>query len=214
MRTLLLVRHAFAGSNRDALASCTAPGEGLTAEGREQALALRDALAAEPIDLGVATGFARTQETLDIVLDGREVPRLLVPELGEIHFGEYDGGPLETYRAWAAAEAPTTLAPGGESRATAAARFARGLRILLDRPEETILAVAHALVVRYALDATEGLEPAARMAPVEHAAPHRLSADGVQAAARILEEWSRAPRFRDPPTEGRAGARAGRPRTG
>jgi probable phosphoglycerate mutase len=202
MEALLLVRHALAGSNRDGLASCLPPGEGLTPEGREQALALGASLAGRDLDLAVSTGFARTVETLELALGERPVPRLVVPELGEIRFGSYDGGPLDEYRAWAASEPPDTQAPGGgESRAEAAARFAAGLRRLLERPERTTLVVAHALVVRYVLDASGGLVPAARMTPVEHARAYPLGAGAVRRAARILEAWSRAPRFRDPSPE-------------
>jgi probable phosphoglycerate mutase len=208
VRELLLARHGFAGSNRDLVASSLLPGEGLTTEGREQVRALRDALAGEPIDLGVSTGFARTDETLAVALENRNVPWIVVPELGEIRFGEYDGGLLETYRTWAAAELPSADAPGGgESRAAAAIRFARGLGVLLERPEEAILAVAHALAVRYVLDAAEGLVPAARMAPIGHAVAHRLTVTDAEAAATLLEEWGRDPVFRsDPSAEGRARA--------
>lgn len=198
MERALLVRHALAGSNRDGLASGTAPGEGLTEEGRAQALALRDALADAPLDLGVATGFARTQETLELALGDREIPRVVVPALAEIRFGHYDGGPLERYRGWAASELPSTLAPGGgESRASAAARFAAGARELLARPERRLLVVAHALVVRYLLDAADGLVPAARIAPVAHATPYELSRADLERAAMVLEEWCRAPAFRE-----------------
>ena len=202
MRQALLVRHAAAGSNRDGLASGTAPGEGLTEEGRAQALALRDALADVALDLGVATDFARTQETLELALGDRDVPRAVIPSLNEIRFGSYDGGPLDVYRGWAADELPSTLAPGGgESRASAAARFASGARELLARPEEDLLVVAHALVIRYLVDAAAGLVPAARMAPVEHATPYELSDVDLGRAATLLEEWSRAPIFRNPPFE-------------
>ena len=71
----------------------------------------------------------RTQETLELALAGRAIPRIVVPELNEIHFGRYDGGPLDDYRAWAWSEPPDVRAPGnGESRADGAARYARGLR--------------------------------------------------------------------------------------
>lgn len=206
MERVVLVRHALAGSNRDGLCSYAAPGDGLTPEGREQAARLRDVLAAEPFDLGVATELRRTQETLELALDGRVVPTLIVPELNEIHFGSFDGGLLERYREWAGTEHPATSAPGGgESRASAAARFARGLRLVLARPERVALLVGHALVVRYVLDAAAGLVPAARMTPVEHAVPYRLGAREVEAAARLLEEWSAAPRFRHPSAGGPAG---------
>ena len=206
MKTVFLARHALAGSNRDGLAACTAPGEGLTPEGAEQARRLGKLLANEPLALGVATEHRRTQETLELALDGRDVPSIVVSELNEIHFGSYDGGLLLDYRAWAGAEAPDLEAPGGgESRAQAAARYARGLRVLLERPEETALVVSHALAVRYVLDAVDGLVPAALMAsPVEHAVPHRLRAGEVERAVTLLEDWSEAPRFRDPSEEGRA----------
>jgi broad specificity phosphatase PhoE len=142
-----------------------------------------------PLDLGVATDFARTQETLELALGERDVPRVVIGSLNEIRFGSYDGGSLEVYRGWAASELPSIVAPGGgESRATAAARFSSGARELLARSEERLLVVAHALVIRYLLDAAEGLVPAARMAPVAHATAHELTRADVERAATLLEE--------------------------
>jgi probable phosphoglycerate mutase len=199
VKDLLLVRHGLAGSNRDGLASSTVPGEGLTPEGVEQARALAQTLADEPIEVALTSRLARTQETLALALDGRDVPVRIEAELDEIHFGSFDGGPLDAYRAWAASHPPDEPAPGGgESRAQAAARFARGLRIVLARPEEHVLVVGHALSIRYLIDAAEGHVPAARMAPIEHAFPYRLTRADAERAASFLEEWSAAPRFRDP----------------
>jgi broad specificity phosphatase PhoE len=200
--TFLLVRHALAASNRDGLASSTIPGEGLTREGVDQARRLRELVAAEPIELAAASQLARTQQTVELALDGRRVPRVVLPELNEIGFGSFDGGPLDAYRAWAASQPPSLRPPGGgESRAEAARRYSRGLRLLLERSERTVLVVAHSLAVRYVLDAARGIVPAARIAAVEHAVPHRLSREGVLAAACFLEEWSAAPRFRLPSDE-------------
>jgi broad specificity phosphatase PhoE len=148
----------------------------------------------------VASALRRTQETLDVALAGNEVPRLIVPELNEIHFGSFDGGLLNDYRAWAASEPPTVRAPGGgESRADAAARYAQGLRRLLERSEAVVLFVGHALSLRYVLDGARGLVPAPLIVPVEHAVANALSADDVRAAATLLEDWSRSPAFRAPP---------------
>ena len=197
METLLLARHALAGSNRDGVASCTVPGEGLTPEGVRQARALGVELAAVDIALAATTELARTRETLGLALDGRDIPTLTVPELNEIRFGSFDGGLLDEYRAWAAARSPSQRAPGGgESRAEAASRFARGLHTLLALDGDTILLVGHALALRYMLDAAEGLAPAALMQPVEHAHPYRLDRAGVERAAALLETWSLAPQFR------------------
>jgi broad specificity phosphatase PhoE len=195
--TLLLVRHALASSNRDGIASCAVPGQGLAPEGVEQAKALRRLLELEEISLAATTELARTQETLRLALDGRDVSVLVVPELNEIHFGSFDGGLLDTYRAWAAARAPLERpSSGGESRSDAAARFASGLRVLLARPEESILFVGHALSLRYVLDAADGLPPAALMKPIAHAVPFRLERAGVERAAELLQSWSLSPRFR------------------
>jgi broad specificity phosphatase PhoE len=203
VETLLFARHGLAGSNRDDVASCAIPGEGLTPEGVEQARALAGLLAGTEITLAAATELARTQETLQLALDGLPVRTIVVPELNEIHFGSFDGGPLAAYRAWAAANSPSERAPGGgESRADAAARFARGLRLLLARDETAVLVVGHALPLRYVVDAAAGLVPAPRMAPVEHAHPFHLGRDDVVRAAEVLEAWSAAPRFRDPSMEG------------
>jgi len=196
MQKLILARHGLAGSNRDGIASCTVPGEGLVPEGVEQARALGELLD-EAISLAATTDLARTQETLALALEGRDVPTILVPELNEIHFGSFDGGLLDTYRGWAGSRAPGERAPGGgESRADAAARFARGLRVLLGHNEAVVLLVGHALMVRYTLDAADGLVPAARMVPIEHAHPYRLDREGVERAVEVLEAWSAAPAFR------------------
>lgn len=205
MESLILVRHAAAGSNRDGTTSCKPPGASLTDEGVGQARRTGELLAEEEISLGAATRLARTQQTLELALAGRSVPRIVVPELDEIDFGSFDGGSLAEYRAWAASHSPSEPAPGGgESRADAADRFSRGLGVVLDRPERVVLLVGHALFVRYVLDAVIGLAPAPVMTPVDHATPYRLGVHDVEAAARLLSDWSRSPRFRDPSEEGRA----------
>ena len=199
METLLLARHGFAGSNRDGIASCAIPGEGLTGEGVEQARRLGVLLAETELALAATTELARTQETLRVAVGDRGLPTILVPELNEIDFGSFDGGPLETYRDWAAAHSPSARPPDrGESRADAAARFGRGLSVLLGRDEDTILLVGHALALRYVVDAAVGLVPAARMAPVPHAQPFNLGREDVLRAVDLLGAWSDLPRFRDP----------------
>jgi broad specificity phosphatase PhoE len=199
MEHIFLARHALAASNDAGLASYAAPGEGLTQQGIAQARGLGKLLAGEALELGVATELRRTQETLELALEGRDLPRIVVSELNEIHFGTFDGGLLSAYREWAGAEAPTLAAPGGgESRAEGAARYASGLRLVLARPEASALVIGHALAVRYIVDAVSGLVPAALMQePVEHARPYRLAAEELEAAAGLLHEWSLDPRFRD-----------------
>jgi broad specificity phosphatase PhoE len=199
METIFLARHALAASNDAGLASYAAPGEGLTPKGVEQAKRLGELLADEEIELGVASELRRTQETLEVALEGRDMPRIVVSELNEIHFGTFDGGLLSAYREWAGSEAPGLAAPGGgESRAQGAARYAAALRLVLARPDASALVIGHALAVRYVVDAVRGLVPAALMQePVEHAHPYRFTREELEAAAGVLHEWSLDPRFRD-----------------
>jgi len=198
MQRLILARHGLAGSNRDGLASCAVPGAGLTPAGVEQAKGLQRFVATLDLSLGVSSELARTRETLAIALEGVDLPTVALPELNEIDYGAFAEGPLDAYRAWAASHPPEEHAPGGgDSRASAAARFARGLRAVLARPEERVLLVWHALALRYVLDATQGLVPAPLITPVEHAVPHTLERSEVEQAAGLLEDWSRSPRFRE-----------------
>jgi broad specificity phosphatase PhoE len=203
VHTLILARHAHAASNADDVVNGVAPGKGLTPLGVEQALALRAALAAVTIDLGACTELLRTRETLAAALEHRSVPVVVVPELNEMSFGSLEGGPLTAYRAWAWENDPVVPCPGGgESRAAAAGRFADGLEALLEQPGQTVLAITHALPVRYIIDAAAGRFPAARVGPVAHAVATTLQRDAVETAAGTLRSWSQAPQFLDTPFGG------------
>ena len=203
MKTLLLVRHAHARTNAEDSISSVPPGVGLSEQGVEEAIALGEALARRKIDLGVATRLARTQETLELALAGRDIARAVEPLLDEIGFGAFEGGPLERYRAWAWSNPPEASCPGGgESRAEAARRYAAALETLLERPEDVVLAVSHSLPVRYTLDASGGSFPASRVSPVAHASTHELPADAVARAAETLRAWALAPHFADTPPHG------------
>ncbi len=196
MKTLILVRHAHSLSNERDIVSCAPPGDGLSARGREQALALRETLRGEPLDIGIASELVRTQETLDLALGERPTARMVLPQLNEIHFGSFEAGPLEAYRQWAWARPAAEACPGGgESRGAAAARVAQALELLAARAEDVVLAIGHALPIRYVLDAAHGRSPTPRIEPVAHAEPHVLPVDRVVAAAEALRRWAAAPLF-------------------
>jgi broad specificity phosphatase PhoE len=195
MRQLILARHGESEfSLRSAMNGDPAVACPLTADGEEQARRLGDALRDTPIDLAVVTEFERTRQTADLALERRDVPRLVVPELNDIRVGDFEGGLLEAYRAWARERSPVEVPPGGgESRAEAARRYAQGFRVLLARPEETILAVAHGLPIRYLLLAAGGVEPRPVIERLEYAEPYRLSRDEVEHGVERLERWAAEP---------------------
>jgi broad specificity phosphatase PhoE len=165
----------------------------LTATGREEALRLGIELADDPLDLCVTSEFERVVQTADLALAGRDVPRLVLADLNDIRFGEFEGRPLTEYRAWAHAHGPEEVVPGGDSRAQTVARYVRAYRTILARPEEVVLVVAHGLPVRYVLDALEGRDPAAAVAQVPYAEPFRLTAAELAAAVGRMARWVGAP---------------------
>jgi broad specificity phosphatase PhoE len=168
---------------------------GLTEVGEEQARALGRALAGEPLDLCVTSALERTRATAALALLGRDVPVDSWAELNDPHAGRFEGLLLDEYLVWAWATGSQEAAPGGgESRLEAASRYRRAFTALLERPEATVLAVAHALPIAYVLSALEGRPPAPRMnRPVPYAHPYRLDAADVHRALGVLEAWCAAP---------------------
>jgi broad specificity phosphatase PhoE len=138
----------------------------------------------------VSSEFERTRETADLALAGREIPRLVIPDLNDPNYGSFEGGPLDDYRAWAHAHGSDEAPKGGESRQEIVARYAQGFEAVLERPEETILVAAHSLPVAYVVAGGE-IPPVVPL--VEHAKPYRLSADELRAAVGRMRAWLAAP---------------------
>lgn len=194
MEQALLARHAESEFSVRGLTNGDPEIEvALTERGREQARLLGEHLAAREIDLCAVSEFQRAQETADLALEGRDVPRLVVPELNDIRFGEYEGRLLADYRAWARTHGPEDVVPGGESRAESVMRSVSGWRAILARPERTVLVVAHSLPIRYVLNAAAGGDPKPAMEQVPYAEAFPLTASELVEAVERLEAWALAP---------------------
>ncbi len=142
----------------------------------------------------VTTEFERTRQTADVALGGRDVPRVVVPELNDPLYGDYEGGALEHYRAWADGAVSSDQPPGGgEARRHIVERYVRGFRRVLSWTEASALVVAHSLPIAYVLAALDGAAPAPRVPLVRHAHPHRLRADELEGAVAVLESWCASP---------------------
>jgi broad specificity phosphatase PhoE len=165
---------------------------GLTEAGRDQARRLGRLMAGEALDLAVTSEFPRTIETADIALAGRDVPRAVVPDLNDLVFGSFENGSLADYRAWVISHGPTEAPPGGESRAAAVSRWARGFRAVLGRPGAHALVVCHGMPIRYLLSAAEGRPPSALADEIAYAEPHVMAAPDLERAVEVLSEWSSA----------------------
>lgn len=190
MRTAILARHAESEfSVRAAVSSDPALKVGLTPAGKGQARGLGRALEGEPIDVCVVTEFERTRRTAELALEGRDIKILVVPELNDPRAGRFDGGPLDEFRAWSWAHGSADEPPGGgESRLALASRLSRGYRRVLERPEETVLVVGHALPMAYVLGG-----PTRRIDMLDYVTPYRLSRGELEAGIDRLEAWAAAP---------------------
>jgi alpha-ribazole phosphatase len=131
------------------------------AAGRVAAAALGASLAAWPFDLAVHTRFARTRETLRILLAHRPgIPVAMEPFLDDIAVGEFEGRDIETYRAWRRVHGPAEAVPGGESRLAALARYAAGCEHVLARHDaRDVLLVVHDVPIRFLRNALLRADP-------------------------------------------------------
>ncbi|MDX6388861.1 MAG: alpha-ribazole phosphatase [Gaiellaceae bacterium] len=160
----------------------------LTEKGRTEARLLGEQLAHVRLDLCVHTRFARTLETAEIALAGREVPLELEPLLDDIDVGELEGDTIEEYRAWKREHHRSDSFPGGESLDAAARRYAEAFRKLLKREETSILVVTHEIPVRYALNAaadSNDLDGPAHQLP--NATPYVFDKEAFSKAAERIK---------------------------
>ena len=156
-RRLYLMRHAEV-SYVDESGRPVSPEEvPLTARGREQAKAAREALAEVDLDLVVASDLPRTVETAEVVAPGHEVERW--SDLAEWRGGRLDAiPPDELERQFVGSLRVTDESQrvlGGESLGEALDRVHPALARLVTRPWDTALAVLHGgvnrIILSYAL---------------------------------------------------------------
>ncbi len=189
MERLVLARHGESDySARGLLNGDPSRLCGLTATGRVQAQRLGILLHGERIDLCVTSAFQRTKETAEIAI-AQGIPRLVVPELNDHPAGTFEGKAIVEYLAWAHASPSGEPIPGTvESRLDVLRRFARGYRMLLARPEPTIVAILHSLPISYLRSG-----PLQRLPLLDYATPEIVAAFDVLTGVERLERWAENP---------------------
>jgi broad specificity phosphatase PhoE len=186
LRLFVFARHAESVANAaNILNSNPSQPVVLTARGRTQARALGAQLANLHVDLAVGTRLLRTRQTIDIALDGREVPTLIEPGFDEIRAGDLEGAPIEAYRSWQDQHTPGDRLPHGESIEEALRRYAGALRHLLDRTEAVTLVVIHDLALRYIAAAATSSSPSNGTA-FPNAVPYLFDQPAARRAAARL----------------------------
>ena len=159
-RTFALVRHGGTDYNlAGRLNGDPSVPVHLTEQGREQVALLRDRVADMPVDLGVRTRFPRTEQTIAILLEGRDVPVVVCADLDDVLLGEFEGRSVEDYRRFRDENGQEARPRGGESRLDALARYTRGFERLLEVDARAPLVVTHDIPIRFLANAIAGEDP-------------------------------------------------------
>jgi broad specificity phosphatase PhoE len=154
--TVLLIRHATNPYVGKGLTGWL-PGVSLDAKGRDEADRLAARLEKIPIAALYSSPLERAIETAQPTARLKNLEIIGNPDLGEIHFGEWQGksfSEIETHESWNRFNAyrSATRAPGGELMLETQARIVRGLHRIADsHPGQTVAAFSHADAIKAAL---------------------------------------------------------------
>jgi broad specificity phosphatase PhoE len=137
------------------------------------------------VDLAVATRLVRTQQTVRLALEDRNVPVLIEPGLDEIDSGGLDGVPIGAYWDWEQHHRADQRFPNGETVNDALLRYGSSLERMLARAEQVTLVVLHEFALRRIVQAARGLR--SPIDGVANAVPYFLDERAVGRAAAGLE---------------------------
>jgi broad specificity phosphatase PhoE len=192
MRLFLVARHGQSLFNVDQVVNGDpALDRGLSEQGIEEAEHLAGQLAALPLELVAVSPFPRALQTANIALAGRDVPRVVDEELGDVRIGELEGKSLDAYRAAPAHSNREERFPGGESLDEAALRYAAAFERLLARDEAVTLVVCHEIPVRYLANAAAGIgELNGPLRYVANAVPYLFGETSLRRGVERMRELS------------------------
>lgn len=186
MKTLWLIRHGrvVGDAHRRFLGRTDLP---MSGQGEAEIAAVAARLAAEPLDLILASDLARSRRTAEILAAGRAVPIRVEPALREIDMGDWEMRERDEIarlepEAWRArgGDIARFRPPGGESFADVAARLAPLVATLrADGAPDHVAVTGHAGVDRVLLTLLLDLPLDRLFAFAEpHGAVHRLDVEG------------------------------------
>ncbi len=163
---LYLIRHGETALSAADCFSGASEAE-LSAEGRRQARCLAQRLAAQPIVAFYCSPLGRARATATIVAAPHALTPVVVPDLRELDYGQWETLPREEvlahfaaeYAAWAA-DALAGAPPGGETGLAVLARVLPALRaIVRAHAGQHVAVVAHKAANRLALCGLLGIDP-------------------------------------------------------
>jgi len=177
--TILVARHADAEYESHHWAD---EGGSLTTQGRAQAAALGERLAAREVTRVWTSTYARAVQTAEIAAAHLRVPVTTREGLREFSVGSLAGSRADdpfadTYRAWLDGDLDRRL-PGGETGAELRFRMHHVLHEIAERHSgETVLAVSHGGLMRLTLPLIVTREPADPPARLGNCAVVEISVD-------------------------------------
>lgn len=138
----------------------------LSDAGRAHARALAARLAGEPLAAAYASPMSRARDTAELIVEGRGLPVVTVPELRETDHGHWEGRTREQIRAETPDEYtrwerdPFTFAPsGGETGLQVLARALPSFLTIVQRhPAGAVLVVSHKATIRLVIGQLLGVE--------------------------------------------------------
>lgn len=162
----------------------------LSADGEAAARRLAASLAAEPVDLIVASPRLRARRTAEVIAGRHGLEVRDLDDLAEIRAGSFEAGPVAAFQEWVLATPPATPAPGGESVLAAADRYLDAARRIRAEPAAVVVAVTHNLPMRMLVNAAARADPlTGPLRRVPHATRSDLTASGLDAAIAGLDAW-------------------------
>jgi probable phosphomutase (TIGR03848 family) len=156
MTLLLLIRHGLTDATGNRLYGTT-PGVHLSEEGREQADQLADRLSPLRLAAVYSSPLERCIETAEAITRGRGLEIEVLPDLGEVEYGEWTGRSFKAVRRtelWRRLhEIPSSVRfPGGQTLGEVRERGVRAVEEIASRhPRRTIATVSHGDVIRLVL---------------------------------------------------------------
>ena len=167
----------------------------LTELGRQQAVAVADALANTKFDRIVATPLHRSLDTAKVIADRHGLPVEIEPELIEIDVGDRTGAAWDETRALPEWRDDGFVAwPNGETLEQVVERGLRALRRLAqETPGGTVLVVGHGGITRILVSHFLGLLPKLDRSPAHNTNVTVLVVDGENGRVERLFESDHLP---------------------
>jgi len=153
---LLLIRHGQTSSNVIRALDTAVPGADLTDLGREQAAAVPEALADEPIDAIYVSNLVRTQQTAAPLAAARGLEPVIREGLREVDAGDLEMNSdfdsmkayVGTFIKWAGEDYDARI-PGGENGHDAFDRFDAVVAEAAALGLQNVAIVSHGAMIRY-----------------------------------------------------------------